>query len=537
MSPPKRLDHPAERYDQALHYARDKHLPLDAPRPRPSHDWPLENVSLLVKYAEYLDSGGSSQHVIRTLYIPAAGHVLGLNLKPHPEIDLDTDLQPALEYIQAKQLSTEWYDMNRNALAKFRRFLLHERGLVECKVTPYEPAPHTAGLPGWLLEGLTRFQHIRQRNWRAARLEENIRRFWSGHLRVWRFLVERCGVRELSEVRRKHLYDYAEQRLSLGKSVSCTNSDLRDFRSFMIFLQEEEFIVPQALLRIRGLKQPDRLPRALTDEQVKLLRNDFEARVSQAHYPYQKRDALLDLAIFYLFWQCGLRKGEVEELRLEDLDLAGRRLSVRNGKGLKDRTVYLTDTAVQALQKYMAVRGPGPTDHVFLYRNQALSKDLIHGRLKAAGDRQGVKVHAHRLRHTTATQLLNAGCPVTSIQKFLGHKKLNTTMVYARAYDRTVEADYFAAMGRIEQRLELVGQPAEAPELVSESERGHILALTEQLAAPDLSFELRLEIALRIRGLLIGQSAVPLAMQVDENGRQAWIPPPATPLMADVELR
>lgn len=110
-------------------------------------------------------------------------------------------------------------------------------------------------------------------------------------------------------------------------------------------------------------------------------------------------------------------------------------------------------------------------------------------------------------------------------------------MVYARAYDATVEADYFAAMGRIEQRLELVGQPAEAPELVSESERGHILALTEQLAAPDLSFELRLEIALRIRGLLIGQSAVPLAMQVDENGRQAWIPPPATPLMADVELR
>jgi tetratricopeptide (TPR) repeat protein len=68
-----------------------------------------------------------------------------------------------------------------------------------------------------------------------------------------------------------------------------------------------------------------------------------------------------------------------------------------------------------------------------------------------------VNVHAHRLRHTAATQLLNAGCPVTSIQKFLGHKKLNTTMIYARAYDRTVEEDYFAAMSRIEQRLELAG--------------------------------------------------------------------------------
>ena len=55
-------------------------------------------------------------------------------------------------------------------------------------------------------------------------------------------------------------------------------------------------------------------------------------------------------------------------------------------------------------------------------------------------------MYPHKLRHTCATQLLNAGCPVTSIQKFLGHKKLNTTMVYARAHDHTVEADYFAAM-------------------------------------------------------------------------------------------
>ncbi len=107
---------------------------------------------------------------------------------------------------------------------------------------------------------------------------------------------------------------------------------------------------------------------------------------------------------------------------------------------MKDRTVYLTVTTLHALEAYLAVRGPGPTDHVFLYRNQPLCKDLIHGRLKAAGERVGVKVYAHRLRHTTATQLLNAGCPVTSIQKFLGHKKLNTTMVYARAHDQTVEA-------------------------------------------------------------------------------------------------
>ena len=119
----------------------------------------------------------------------------------------------------------------------------------------------------------------------------------------------------------------------------------------MRFLQEEDYLVPQALLRLHGLKQPDRLPKYLTDEQVRALRDDFERRVVAAMGPHRLRDALLDRAIFYLFWQSGLRLGEVEELRLEDLDLAARKFTVRNGKGMKDRTVYLTDTTVQCLCK------------------------------------------------------------------------------------------------------------------------------------------------------------------------------------------
>jgi integrase len=184
----------------------------------------------------------------------------------------------------------------------------------------------------------------------------------------------------------------------------------------MIFLQEQEYSVPQALLRVHGLKQHDRLPKYLTDEQVRLLRDDFEGQVQQAQTCAPERDALLTRAAFYLLWQGGLRKGEVEELRLEDLDLAGRRLSVRNGKGLKDRTVYLTETTWLPYAPTWRCAGRGRPTTSFLYRNQALGKDLIHGRLKAAGERAGVKVHAHRLRHTAATQLLNAGCPVTAFR-------------------------------------------------------------------------------------------------------------------------
>jgi hypothetical protein len=220
--------------------------------------------------------------------------------------------------------------------------------------------------------------------------------------------------------------------------------------------------------------------------------------------------------------------GELEELRLEDLDLGERRLSVRNGKGMKDRTVFLTEIATQALRDYLPLRGEGPTDHVFLYRNQPLSKDLIHGRLKAAGQRAGVDVHAHRLRHTCATQLLNAGCPVTSIQKILGHQKLNTTMIYARAYDQTVEADYFAAMSRVEQRLQVSPEP-EIDELpVGGAERMQILTLVEQLASPEAEPEQRLSLFEQIRSLLLG--AQPILLPAES---QAWIPTPRVQAAVD----
>ena len=525
MSPPHRVNTYPERYDQALHYARDQHLPPDHPRPCFTRDWPPENVVLLVRYGEWLAGGGASEYVIRTIYVPMAGHVLGLNLKPHPQLDLETDLGCALDYVKAKGVGPDWADVCRNALDKFRRFLLHERGHVEVKSTPYQVEPHTEGLPAWLVQNLQRFQHIQQRNWRPARLEDNIRRFWSGHLRTWRFLVEQCGVQEFADLKRQHLFDYIDQRLSAGHATTGVNGDLRALRSFLFYLQDQGCTVPQALLRVPGLKEGDTLPKFLTDDQVRRLRDDFEQRLQQAQSASQRRDALLDRAAFYLLWQSALRLGEVEELRLEDLDLSGRRLTVRQSKGMKDRTVFLTDTTAGAIEAYLEVRGAGPTDHVLLYRNQPLCKDLIRGRIKAAGQRVGVNVYPHRLRHTCATQLLNAGCRVTSIQKFLGHKRLNSTMVYARVHEQTAADDYRAAMQQIEQRLDLLaGAQAPASGAIAPDERQQLIGLAAQMAQPALSQPARLEIAAQMRQVLTGLEAPSTVPTV--SGPQRNRPPP-----------
>jgi site-specific recombinase XerD len=513
MCPPQKATTVTGRYDQALHHARDQRLPPDAPRPCPTSQWPQENVRLLEKYYAWLIGGGAAEYATNIIYLPMAGHILGLNPVPHEQIDLENDLQRALEYVRAKGVGKGWLEACRHGLEKFKRFLRLERGLGEVsKITPFDVSVHTQGLPLWVVTELERYQHIQQKNWRPARFDLNLHSFWSKHGQIWRFLCQERGVQSLADLKRQHILDYVDKVLEAGYSVTSVNVQIRLLHSFLLFLQEEGYTVPQSLLRVPSLKQPDPLPKYLTDEQVKQLRDEIERCVREAQLANHRRQALLDRAAFYLLWQGGMRLGEVEELRLEDLDLPGRRLSVRNGKGLKDRTIYLTESVMLALEEYLSMRGEGSGDHVFLYRNAPLSKDLIRSRFRTIGKRVGVKVYPHRMRHTCATQLLNAGCRVTSIQRFLGHKSLSTTMIYAHAHDQTVAEDYFAAMSRVEQRFvtsastgaetapdpepetedEVVKVP---PVLSSSGERAQILVWVECLALPELCKEERLEIA------------------------------------------
>lgn len=507
MSPPKAAVTITEMYDQALKYSRKDQLPAEAPRPCPTRNWLPENIATFERYRDWLTGGGTSPYVIRIIHIPMAGHALGMNHKPAEQLDLDQDFDKVMEYILAKKLGPSWTKNCRNSLRKFRRFLLNERGLVESNQTHYDPTPDTTDLPSWLIEQLQRLLFIQQRNWREARLEQNSRRFWFSHLSLWRFLCERFRVINLIDLKRSFFFDYIDHRLAGKLSVHSLNVELRSFHGFMSFLQERGFDVPQFLFRIPCLKEPDPLPKFLADHQVRALRDEFELKVQLAGNSAQVRDALFDRACFYLLWQSGLRLGEVEDLHLEDLDLVSGRLTVRRGKGMVDRTVYMSASVVRVLQAYLAVRGMGPTEHVFLYRNQPVCKDLIHSRLKSCGEKVGVRVNPHRLRHTCATQLLNAGCRVTSIQRFLGHKSLDTTMIYARVHDQTVAEDYFTAMDAVEQRLELIDKHVEPAHIVSEVVRTDLLALVDQLALPELGNEVRLDLVSQMRQVLCADIA------------------------------
>lgn len=71
-----------------LRYGRGKHVPVDAPRPLPTAHWHRDNIELLERYEQWLWGGGVSELVIRTYHVPMAGHVFGLTLKHHAQLDL-----------------------------------------------------------------------------------------------------------------------------------------------------------------------------------------------------------------------------------------------------------------------------------------------------------------------------------------------------------------------------------------------------------------------------------------------------------------
>jgi site-specific recombinase XerD len=185
------------------------------------------------------------------------------------------------------------------------------------------------------------------------------------------------------------------------------------------------------------------LPRYLKDEEVTRL--------------FQSIRGLRDHAIFMLMLRCGLRVEEVAHLRLQDIDLAQKRILVRCGKGNKDRMVYISHDAHRALLNYLNSRSPSKLGEVFLVgkgicRGRPISVRGIQKRMEYYARRTGLKLSCHHLRHTMATQLLNADADLVTIQDLLGHTRIKTTQRYARVSNLKVQRDYYKAMEVIVQK-------------------------------------------------------------------------------------
>ena len=251
----------------------------------------------------------------------------------------------------------------------------------------------------------------------------------------------------LEQVTHQDISAYIEFLLEKRRHPKTINCQLGTIRNFYDFLNHEEgFLVQNPVRKGCSLRLPKPLPRYLKDEEVERL-------FVQIKNPR-------DRAMFMLMLRCGLRVAEVAALTIDAIDQNRRKIHVQSGKGRKDRVVYLSSDALRALTDYLKVRPASSSRHVLLagkgnYRGKPISVRGIQKRIEYYRSKIGMSASCHHLRHTMATQMLNADADLATIQDLLGHSKITTTQRYCKVANIKVERDYNKAMELVMRKTRL----------------------------------------------------------------------------------
>ena len=306
--------------------------------------------------------------------------------------------------------------------------------------THLAPALRQASLD-FVRSRLAHWKPQRQRH-RALQVLGELRRFWA-----W-LAAHRPGC-GLAEVQLRDLQTYRRERIASGCAARTPDVTLSYVVALLRDQADQGQAVDASVFRLHPLPRPTSLPRHLSESERQCLELAMQQRLATADATQR-----LANACFFVLAHGGLRASECVELQFQDCDLPGRRLLIRQGQGLRDRVVYLSDMACAAIQHYLAGWARLPTAPLFTHPDgRPIAYEWLWAGIGKLGEAAGVAgVTPHRLRHTLATHLLNVGMDITQIQKLLGHQHLDTTMIYARVLDTTLEAQYRRAMAEVERQ-------------------------------------------------------------------------------------
>jgi len=229
-------------------------------------------------------------------------------------------------------------------------------------------------------------------------------------------------------------------------------------RSFFRFLVRRGVVLATPIRNLAMPKLPRRLPQFLTAEQTAaLLRAPLEELVERQKAGDQMaapEEFWRDAALLETIYSCGLRISEVCALGAEDISWSEQLVRAR-GKGRKERQVPIGAPALEAIRQYWQFLPAAPAGAmpVFLSRAggiEAVSARVVQLRLKRYLARAGLDPHLtpHKLRHSFATHLLDAGADLRSVQELLGHAHLVTTQIYTHLTTERLKQVYNQAHPR-----------------------------------------------------------------------------------------
>lgn len=229
-------------------------------------------------------------------------------------------------------------------------------------------------------------------------------------------------------------YYYGVMREQRGIKMSTMQTRLHYLSSFWDFLNTEELVHGNPVKKVGLLKLEKTIKKPYSAADMEAIRTCC--------------NTLRDRALVEFLYSTGVRVSELVALNVGDIEMGKQELIVY-GKGSKERKTYLTDSAKFYLRRYLQTRAK---EEDFQNRPLFITLDNPHDRLTVAGvqymlrqlgARAGVEnVHPHRFRRTIATDLLNRGMPIEQVKEFLGHEKLDTTMIYCTVKEDSVRASH-----------------------------------------------------------------------------------------------
>lgn len=223
------------------------------------------------------------------------------------------------------------------------------------------------------------------------------------------------------------LNTYAEAR-----QISSSTKDHKRLicSSFFSFLHDRGYISRNPMATIDPIKYVAEVREALNSREVEKMRIACGSNI---------RDNL----VLELFLATGCRVSEIVGMQVDEMDLDNGCVKVL-GKGQKERVVFLSDRALEYLDRYLDGRRSGPVILSIRAPHQGLHKNALENIVRAIAKRAGLtkRVFPHLLRHTFATRALNKGMPLPTLCDILGHASTETTRIYAKNSQGRLKYEY-----------------------------------------------------------------------------------------------
>ncbi len=225
------------------------------------------------------------------------------------------------------------------------------------------------------------------------------------------------------------------QHLQTAQYAPATiNRRLAALRTFAEWAQKSGLLVSNPLKGVRGIEAQKHAPRWLNKNQQFALWQEAEKDLNAARTEPAQRQAKRNLVMIALLLHTGLRVSELCDLQVRDIEITARKgeLTVRAGKGQKQRTIPLNKVARQALETWLEARPLTGGDALLTGKQtEALSPRSVERMLAEMGRRAKIEaLTPHVLRHTFSKNLVDMGVSLEKVAMLLGHERLETTMIY-----------------------------------------------------------------------------------------------------------